>query len=194
MDVRWSILYLPLRWIKCARWTFFTFVLINILSFSLFFKHNSSKLIISTYVVQDDTATANNSLLTSIKCLFIVRSDNKNLELRNAIRKSWYNDGTVKDINYSLEKTIDAKLIFIIENLRNAANNYGSQDLQFNDTFWIPNSGPGSIKSVKFLEVVPTAHYYIIGLDTTFINFNNVKHFLQRQGKFITVKIYPHMH
>ena len=192
MEIQSSVL--PPRWTKCARWTFLTLLLINILSFSLFLSSHSSKLIV--HVVQHNTAIAtdtlrNGSFLTMTKCLFIVRSDNKNLELRNIIRKSWYNGSIAKDIHNSSDKTIDAKLQFIIEDLSNNTKKYGKQDLQFNDTLWIQNSEPKSIESVRFLEVMPTAHYYIISLDTTFVNFDNVVHFLQGQGKFI-LEVNPH--
>ena len=179
---------IPLRQRPCTRWTFVALITFNFLSLSLFLKYNSHKLI--AHVVQDDTAIAtytifrNSSFLASIEYLFIVRSDNKNLKLRNTIRKSWCNNDTVEDIHHRWGSSIDAKLLFIIENSPNTMK-YAVEDLQFNDTLWIPNSRPRSIESVRFLEVLPTAHYYIIGLDTTFINFDNVVHFLEEQGKII---------
>ena len=199
---------LPLGWTKCARWSFISLLLINILSFSLFFQQNQNKII--AHVVQNDTAIAtnailkekqnkiiahvvqndttittytilrNNSSLTSIQYLFIVRSDNKNLGARNAIRKSWYGD--VAGTRHSWGTSINAKLLFIIEDSQNTTE-YAEQDLQFNDTLWIPNSGPRSIESVHFLEVVPTSHYYIIALDTTFINFDNIIHYVEKLGR-----------
>ena len=223
---------LPLGWTKCARWSFISLLLINILSFSLFFQQNQNNIIahvvqndtaiatntilkekqnkIITHVVQDDTAIAinailkqkqnkiiahvvqndttittytilrNNSSLTSIQYLFIVRSDNKNLGARNAIRTSWYGD--VAGTSHSWGTSINAKLLFIIEDSQNTTE-YAEQDLQFNDTLWIPNSGPRSIESVHFLEVVPTSHYYIIALDTTFINFDNIIHYVEKLGR-----------
>ena len=173
-----------LGWTKCVRWSFISLLLINILAFSLFFHQNQNKII--ARVVQDDTAIAtntilrNNSSLTSIKYLFIVRSDNKNLKARSAIRTSWYKDDT--DTHHSWGTSIDAKLLFIIEDSQNTTE-YAEQDLQFNDTLWIPNSGPRSIESVQFLEVVPTSHYYIIALDTTFINFDNIIHYVEKMGR-----------
>ena len=223
---------LPLGWTKCARWSFISLLLINILAFSLFFQQNQNKIMahvvqndtaiatnailkekqnkIIAHVVQDDTAIAinailkqkqnkiiahvvkndttittytvlrNNSSITSIQYLFIVRSDNKNLGARNAIRKSWYGD--VAGTRHSWGTSINAKLLFIIEDSQNTTE-YADQDLQFNDTLWIPNSGPRSIESVHFLEVVPTSHYYIIALDTTFINFDNIIHYVEKLGR-----------
>ena len=169
--------------IKYTRQFLFSLLLINILSISLFFNHNYSNLV--AHVVQHDTAIATDTLrnysLSTAKYLFIVRSEHNNLELRNAIRKLWYKDGT--DTHTSFRSSIDAKLQFVIEDLPHTTNKHRMQDLQFNDTLWIQSSGPRSIESVRFLEVVPTAHYYIISLDTTFVNFENVAHFLQGQGK-----------
>ena len=175
---------IPIRQRPCIRWTFVALIALKVLSLSSFLKYNSNKLI--THVVQDDTAIAtytilrNNSSLTSIKYLFIVRSDNKNLKARSAIRTSWYKDDT--DTHHSWGTSIDAKLLFIIEDSQNTME-YAEQDLQFNDTLWIPNSGPRSIESVHFLEVVPTSHYYIIALDTTFINFDNIIHYVEKLGR-----------
>ena len=246
---------LPLGWTKCARWSFISLLLINILSFSLFFQQNQNKIIahvvqndtaiatnailkekqnkiithvqddtaiatnailkqkqnkIITHVVPDDTAIAtnailkqkqnqiiahvvqndtaittytilrNNSSLPSIQYLFIMRSDNKNLGARDAIRTSWYGD--VAGTSHSWGTSINAKLLFIIEDSQNTTE-YAEQDLQFNDTLWIPNSGPRSIESVHFLEVVPTSHYYIIALDTTFISFDNIIHYVEKLGR-----------
>ena len=183
---------LPIRQKPCTRWIFVALITFNVLSLSLFSKYNSNKLI--AHVVQDDTAIGtstilrNNSLLIATKYLFIVRSDNKNLNLRNTIRKSWYNNDTVKDINHTWGSSIDAKLLFIIENSPKTMK-YAVQDLQFNDTLWIPNSKPGSIESVRFLKAVPATHYYIIALDTTFVNFDNVVHFLEEQGKITYLNV-----
>ena len=169
---------LPVRQNPCARWMFIALVTFNFLSFSLFLKNNSSKLI-AHFVVQDDTTVVtykipNDSFLSATNYLFIVRSQKNKLEFRNVLRKSWY----------SWRTSINAKLLFIIESSSNTGK-YAIQDLQFNDIIWTRKSGQRSIESVRFLEVVPTAHYYIISLDTTFINFDNVVHFLQRQGKGI---------
>ena len=175
---------------KFTRRVFIFLLLINILSFSLFLKQKTNKTI--TYVVQNNTDSAtyklrNNSLLTKTKYLIIVRSDHKNLELRNVIRKAWYSNYT--DAHHSWTTSNDAKLLFVIEDSQNTME-YSIQDLQFNDTLWIPNSGPKSIESVRFLKVVPTALYYTISLDTTFVNFDNVIRFLQEQGKFISKMLY----
>ena len=174
---------LPLRQRPCTKWVFIALVTFNIISLSLFSKYNSSKLI--THVVPEDIAVAtygirNDSSLTQTKYMFIVRSDHKNLELRNVIRKAWYSNYT--DAHHSWRTSNDAKLLFVIEDSQNSLE-YSIQDLQFNDTLWIPNSGPRSIESVKFLEILPTSLYYTISLDTTFVNFDNVIHFLQEQGK-----------
>ena len=199
---------IPIRQRPCTRWTFVALIAFNVLSLSSFLKYNSNKLIthvvqddtaVATYtilkqkqnkiighVVQDDTAIAtssilpNNSFLVSTKYLFIVRTDNKNWKARSAIRTSWYKDDT--DAHHSWGTSIDAKLLFIIEDSQNTME-YAEQDLQFNDTLWIPNSGPRSIESVHFLEVVPTSHYYIIALDTTFINFDNIINYVEKLGR-----------
>ena len=134
------------------------------------------------------------SIKLSTKYLFIVRSTLENGAIRKSMRYFWKNkhlyemETECTHFNGTLADIKDSKLLFAIEDVSNSISSQitmADEMKEYKDVHWIPCQEPKCIKSLHYLETLVTntdARFYIISQDTTFVNFNNVIHLLEKQG------------
>ena len=130
----------------------------------------------------------------STKYLFIIRSTLENAQLRISIRHLWKNNyfhemKSEWDDGYGITDKIGdincSQILFVIEDT-SSQSNMAKEMKKYNDLIWIPNSEEKSINSLHTmtsLTKITNVHFYIISQDTTFVNFYNVIHLLEKQGK-----------
>ena len=128
--------------------------------------------------------------------LFVVRSNCKNVQLRHWIR-NYLNIEYMSKINTTLkdkEKLTNKssgvtllQLVFVLEDVTECLKENVAREIsESRDINWINNSGSKSTISVQFLKSLSQytdVQFYIISQDTTFVNFHNVVHLLNKQGK-----------
>ena len=197
---------LPMNFKQVLRVTFITIVCVNVFLAFRFIKYKSY-----VYVGQYDISNGKFSYIATglinrtfrnvthhkiPRYLFVVRSNCKNVQLRHWIRGYW-NITYMSKINTTLKdkenltnksSTVTLlQLVFVLEEVTECLTENVAREINESpDINWINNSGSKSTISVQFfksLSEYANVQFYIISRDTTFVNFLNVVHLLDKQGK-----------